>query len=150
MKKAIGLAAIVIFIVACGSQDTGRAGIPEPKVTIEQTSNLPVVAEHMTGGMSVALRMNVTNNAAIPISLKRAELLSIGEGGWNLRQTQRQFDHIVQPGTTESFDFWVEAESGSSIAGNNAPVTVRLTTVFDSTAGSFTHVTMQHVGGQVQ
>jgi len=150
MKNSIRLASAALLIMACGSQDTGSAKIPAPKVTIEQTSNVPAVAESVPGGLSVSLRMTVTNLASIPISLKRAEMVSVDEGGWDLRQTQREFDRLLQPGASETFDFWVEPQSGSSIAGNNAPVTLRLTTIFDSSQGAFKHVTVQHIGGRIQ
>ena len=151
MKLAVVLASVVLLLSACASSshDAGAA-VPQPKVSILQTSTMPVLAEHITGGMSVSLRMSVTNQATIPITLKRAEIQSVGEGGWDLRATQREFDRTIPPGATESFDLWVEAEAGQSVAGTNAPVTVRVMTIYGSDAGTFTNTLMTHIGGQIQ
>lgn len=151
MKAAVVLAGALLLFAGCAlrSGDDG-AKLPEPKVTISQTSTMPVLAEHITGGMSVSLRMSVTNRATVPIVLKRAEIQSVGEGGWDLQPTQREFDHPIAPGATESFDLWVEAEAGQSVAGTNAPVTVRVMTVYGSSAGAFTNTLMTHIGGRIQ
>ena len=129
MKKAVAAAALVL-LAACASQRNNANGkVPQPTVTLDQLSSMPAAAQEVTGGIPISLRLTVTNNATIPITLQRAQLESLGTGGWNLRPTQQNFGKPIVPGATQTFDFWVAAvAAGQSVVG--APSTVGPTTPF--------------------
>lgn len=150
MRKPIALAA-VLLVAACASQRNNANGnVPEPDVTIEQTSSMPTAAQNVSGGIPISLRITVTNNAAIPITLQRTQLTSMGEGGWNINDASHNFGKMIAPGGTESMEFWVSAVTGLSIVGNNGPVQLRVTSSFDSSKGSFTKTIVQAVGGVIR
>ena len=146
MKQALALVA-AIWLAGCASQSANANGkVPDPAVTLEQTSSMPLAAEHITGGMPVGLRMSVTNRAGIPITLQRAELRSLGSGAYNIANFQRSFGKTIEPGATEVFEFWVNADAAESVAGNNGAVAIRVTTVYNSKDGGFRNVVVSQVG----
>lgn len=148
MRNALVVVAAML-VAGCASQRNNANGrVPAPEVAVAQTSNLPTAAEQVAGGVSVSVRLSVTNNATIPITLQSAEFSTFSEGGWNLPRAQRHgFGKAIAPGATESFDVWLAAVAGLSIVGANGPVSLRVTTTFDSTEGGFNNVVMQQVGG---
>jgi hypothetical protein len=138
----------VLSAVACAhTGDTGKAQVPQPTIIVEQTSRMPSAAEAVEGSFPVSLRVTVTNNAAVPITFERAQLASLGQGGWTVRPTSRNFGATLAPGATGMYDFPVSAVAGLSMVGNNGPVTLRVTATFKSADGSFTSATTQEVGG---
>jgi hypothetical protein len=148
MKKSLIFLALILA-GACASQRSSNA-VAEPEVRIDQLSSTPAVAEHVTGGMPVQFRMSVTNTAQFPITLKRAELQSVGSGGYNINPTSRPFDIVLAPGATETVDFWVPAYAATSVAGVNGAVALRLITEYDSPSGKFRNVGVHQVMGRIQ
>ena len=56
------------------------------------------------------------------------------------------FKTVVQPGQTETVQFWAAANVGStSLVGANGPVTLRVTAQFDSPMGQFQEIVVQQV-----
>lgn len=148
MKKSLIFLALILA-GACASQRNGSA-VAEPEVRIEQLSSAPAVAEHVTGGMPVQLRMSVTNTAQFPITLKRADLQSIGSGGYDISPTSRPFDIVLAPGATEAVEFWVPASAATSVAGVNGAVALRVITEYDSPSGRFQKVGVHQVMGRIR
>jgi hypothetical protein len=148
MNKSLIFLALIL-VGACASQRSSSA-VAEPEVRIDQLSSAPAAAEHVTGGMPVQFRMSVTNTAQFPITLKRAELQSVGSGGYNINPTSQPFDVVVAPGATETVDFWVPAYAATSVAGVNGAVALRVITEYDSPSGRFRNVGVHQVMGRIQ
>ena len=147
MKKlAVSLA--VLLVAAC-AMNNASGKVPQPDVRLEQTSTVPGAAEYVTGGLPVSFRMDVTNRAAVPITLKRVDVVSVGEaGGYNVPQTSRPFNVVLAPGASDSVTFTVGAQAaGMNVTGANEPVTIRVTSIFDSSEGALQNMVIQQVSG---
>ena len=148
MKK-LAAALTVLLAVACVTNNTAGSKVPDPEVRLDQTSTMPGAAEYMTGGIPVSFRMSVTNRAAIPITLKRAEVASIGEaGGYIVQQTSMPFNVTLAPGASDSVAFTVSAVNvGNNVTGSNEPVTIRVTSIYDTSEGALQTVVIRQVSG---
>ena len=72
MKKLAVIAALLLAVgsmTGCVTNNTSGSKVPSPEVKLDQTSTVPGAAEFVTGGIPVSFRMQVTNRAAIPITL---------------------------------------------------------------------------------
>jgi hypothetical protein len=150
MKSQMRLAAplVALLFAACSTNSAGNK-LPVPEVSLEQTSTMPGAAEYVTGGIPVSFRMEVTNRAAIPITLKRVDIVSVGEaGGYQVRQTTRPFNLVLAPGAADSVAFTVDAQNpGYNVTGSNEPVTIRVTSVYDSAEGTLQNIVIRQVSG---
>jgi hypothetical protein len=148
MKKAAVAFAVLLVVAAC-STNTAGSKLPEPEVRLEQTSSVPGAAEYITGGIPVTFSMGVTNRAAVAITLKRVDVTSVGEtGGYVVPQTSRPFNVVIAPGGTDSVGFTVAAVAqGMNVTGANEPVTIRVTSVFDSPEGTLQTIVIRQVSG---
>jgi len=149
MRKMI-LSAAMVVLAACASNNNAKVDIAQPDVEVQQLSNTPAVAQHVTGGLSVNLGVAVTNKADIPITLKRINVQSVGTGGYNVPPNSRPFDKVIQPGGTEQVEFWVGGNADPSVAGVNGAVALRIRAEFDSSKGAFETTTVHQVQGQIQ
>lgn len=136
------------------SRGTGLASIPEPDVVIAQMSSVASVARHVTGGTPVQLIVQITNNAAQPITLKRVQAQSVGQGAYTITEgmsdnSAHPFDVLIPPTATRSVTFWVSAIANDTIVGTNGPVTLRMIANFDSPAGKFRSIVVQQVHASV-
>jgi len=125
----------------------GRANVevPLPGLEIRQISGVPSAARHVEGGLPVQYAFLVQNRASQPITLKRVNLVSMGYGAYDVSASM-PFKTIVQPGQTETVQFWAPANvSNTSLVGANGPVTLRVTAQFDSPLGQFQEVVVQQV-----
>jgi len=151
---AVSLATLLLIatlLTGCSnSSGTGLANMPEPDVIIAQTSNVASAARHETGGTPVQLRVQITNNATQPITLKRVQAQSVGNGAYTITEgmsatSAHPFDVLIPPTATRTISFWVEAYANDTIIGANGPVTLRMITNFDSPAGKFRKIVVQQV-----
>lgn len=148
MKKLAGSVA-VLLLAACAMNNSAGSKIPDPEVRLDQTSTMPGAAEYVTGNIPVSFRMSVTNRAAIPITLKRVEVTSVGEaGGYQVPQSSVPFNVTLPPGASDSVTFTVVAvNSGYNVTGANEPVTIRVTSVYDTSEGGLQNVVIRQVNG---
>ena len=148
MKK-LAVSVAVLLLAACSMNNTAGAKVPDPEVRLDQTSTMPGAAEYVTGGIPVSFRLSVTNRASIPITLKRVEVANVGEtGGYTIPQTTVPFNLSLAPGASDSVNFTVAAvNSGMNVAGNNEPVTIRVTCRYDTTEGALQTVVIRQVSG---
>lgn len=150
MKTSLAVLSILL-IAGCASQSNNtKVDIAQPQVRIEQLSSVPLAAQHVTGGVPVQYRMSITNAAQIPITLKRVDVQSIGDGAYVVQPNSKPFALAIAPGATETVEFWVPATAVVSVAGANGAVALQLRTQYDSSAGSFQNVTVSQVMGQIQ
>ena len=140
------LALIALFAAACSSGGGVGANIPKPKLQIIARTNLSEAAPSMATGINVHYEIEITNNAQIPITLKRIDLDSMAGGGFELQSKTRQFDVTIPPGDTRSVDF-VTAAYIKDPTGNDArtPVAVRAQALFDSPEGKLQSIVQQRV-----
>ena len=140
-----------LSITGCSSASgTGLPNMPEPDVLIAQTSAVASAARHETGATPVQLLVQITNNAAQPITLKRVQAQSIGSGAYTITEgmsatSAHPFDLLIPPTATRTVSFWVAAIANDTIIGANGPVTLRMITNFDSPAGKFRKIIVQQV-----
>ncbi|HEX7190919.1 MAG TPA: hypothetical protein VF381_05030 [Thermoanaerobaculia bacterium] len=147
MKKLAVAAALLL--AACSMNHSAGNKVPDPEVRLDQTSTMPGAAEYVTGGIPVSFRLEVTNRAPIPITLKRVEVTSIGDtGGYIVRQTTVSFNVTLPPGASDSVNFSVAAENtGMNVTGANEPVTIRVVSVYDTPEGGLQNVVIRQVNG---
>jgi uncharacterized lipoprotein YajG len=149
MRK-IFFSALVVVLAACASSNkTAKVDIPQPEITVDQLSNTPAVAEHVTGGVPIYLGMSVTNRADIPITLKRVNIQSMGSGGYNVPAQSHPIDKVITPEGTDQEQFWVSSFATQSVAGVNGAVALRVIAQFDSPKGAFETVTVHQVTGRI-
>ena len=148
MKK-LAAAAAVLLLAACSLNHSAGSKVPDPEVRLDQTSTMPAAAEYVTGGIPVSFRLTVTNRAAIPITLKRVEVSSVGQaGGYLVQQTTVPFNVTLPPGASDSVNFTVAAvNAGLNVTGANEPVTIRVTSVYDTSEGGLQNVVIRQVSG---
>jgi hypothetical protein len=108
--------------------------VPEPEVTIEQTSAVP---RQLLGPMSLRYLVQVRNVAKEPLTLKRIDLNSIGFGSYSVAPLSRPFDVTIAPGAAATVEILGTGTANSSISGANGPVSLHLVLLFDSALGSF-------------
>ena len=96
--------------------------------------------------MEVHYEFRIVNQAAVPITLRRIDLDSLGGGGITIESKNRQFNTVIQPGTAQSVDFMTTAFiSNPSNYSSRSPVQLRATALFDSPEGSLQKVVQQQV-----
>jgi len=148
------LSAALVTTGCKSSSGTGLASIPEPDVVIAQMSSVASIARHVTGGTPVQLIVQITNNATQPITLKRVQAQSVGQGAYTITEgmsdnSAHPFDVLIPPAATRSVTFWVAAIANDTIIGTNGPVTLRMIANFDSPAGKFRSIVVQQVHDSV-
>jgi hypothetical protein len=148
MKK-LAVAAAVLLFAACSSNHTAGSKIADPEVRLDQTSSMPGAAEYVTGGIPVSFRLSVTNRASIPITLKRVEVTNVGEaGGYTVPQSRLPFNVTLAPGANDEVTFTVAAvNTGMNVTGANEPVTIRVTSVYDTAEGALQNIVIRQVSG---
>jgi hypothetical protein len=141
------LLAITLSATGCSSSSgTGLADIPEPDVLIAQTSNVASAARHETGNTPIQLMVQITNNAKQPITLRRVQAQSVGQGAYTVTDTSSHpFNVLIPPTATRTVSFWIAAYANDTIIGANGPVTLRVMTNFESSAGQFRSIVVQQV-----
>ena len=148
MKK-LAVSAAVLLLTACSINQSAGNKVPDPEVRLDQTSTMPGAAEYVTGGIPVSFQLSVTNRAAIPITLKRVEVTSVGEaGGYTVPQTRIPFSLSLPSGATDAVNFTVSAvATGMNVTGANEPVTIRVISIYDTAEGALQTVVIRQVSG---
>ena len=146
-------AAFIMALMAAGCassrSDSGlgaaQVKLAEPEITIRQISTVPSAARHVEGGVPVRYAVRVENRSGEPITLKRVVAVSVGEGAYRV-QASSPFNKKIEPAQYQTVDFWAPAYiDNATITGANGPVTLRVTTYFDSPVGQFQQVVVQQV-----
>lgn len=134
------VAVIALGLVGCGTAaDQPSAQLLAPKVRVRQLAGqiLPSARSPVT---EIELLVDIFNESAEPITLKRLQVQSIIGGGFRFRPIARTFNKVIPPGGVETFDMWVQIAAESPGVDVRSPSIVRGTALFDSPAGGFRHV----------
>ncbi len=143
MKLAVPAA---LLVVACATQNATAPSQNEPEIHISQLSNVSDAARHISGGISVQYRVDVTNRLKDAITLRRIDLISLGSGAYTLRPTSYPFDKQLMAGESTALQFWAPAVIDDvTIVGANGPVSLRLTLQYDTPAGRTQSIVVQQV-----
>jgi hypothetical protein len=149
IRKVVAAAALIVF-AGCVSSGVSQnaAHIPKPAIVIigrTDMTNVPSVAS----GITVHFEFRITNQAQIPITLRRIDLEGLGAGGITIESKTRVFTTVIEPGTQQSVDFATVAYIGdpASYVGR-APVQIRAVALFDSADGSLQTIAQQQVSAQ--
>ena len=127
------------MFLACTS---AAPAVTPPEIDFVQLSG-PAEQNYAQGDIEIQYGLRIRNEAATPITLRTIQVQSVGLGGsYRLRPNTYYFERAVQPQQSEDVTFWAKAISQGDAAANDisAPITVRVTAIFDSPAGSFRRV----------
>ncbi len=136
------------FLIGCASAapQNKTASLSEPEIHIHQLSNVSEAARHITGGISVQYRVEITNRANQPITIKRIDLVSLGTGAYTLRPSSNPFDARLNPGDATALELWAPAYiDDPTIVGANGPVSLRITVQYETPAGTSQSIVVQQV-----
>ena len=134
------LSAFCLF--SCAS----AAPLAEPEIHISQISSLAEAAAHVSGNISVHYQVDIANHTNVTMTIKRIDVLSLGEGAYTLRPSSNPFDATLKPGETTALQFWAPAFiADPTIIGANGPVSLRVTTQYDTPSGRAQSIVIQQV-----
>ena|SRR5438132_926569 len=140
-------AAAGFLLLALGCSSSGpRIAREEPEITVRQISNVADAARQISGNITVQYSVTIHNTTSTLLTLKRADLQSIGAGAYTLPPTSKPFNVVLSPGETQTVELWAPAViEDVTVAGANGPVTIRGILQFDSPTGQFQSVVVQQV-----
>jgi hypothetical protein len=122
------------------------APLTEPEIHISQISNLAEAAAHVSGNISVQYQVDIANHGNVTITIKRIDVISLGEGAYTLRPSSFPFDAALSPGQATAVQFWAPAViADPTIIGANGPVSLRVTTQYETPSGRAQSVVVQQV-----
>ena len=141
------IALTILIIAGCATGPAGPiAQLPRPKVTIIARTNLADTSPTMASGVPVHYEIRITNQADIPITLKRVDLDAMAGGGFQVQAKTRIFDVTIAPAETRSVDFDTTAYiSDPNGYESRQPVAIRAVTLFDTAQGKLQSITQQRV-----
>jgi hypothetical protein len=130
------LAACAIFsltLLACQSSGnlTGQTGRREQsstndfEVVVEQAVSPMVMPSH--DDAQVRFDVTVFNHLPAPLTIQRISLQSMGGAGYSIPVTTREYTKVIEPGASETIEFWAAAAVSDATMGTHVPVTIRTT-----------------------
>lgn len=146
-RTRCGMTLSLLLVAGCASAPSGPAAqLLRPKVTIIARTNLAGVSPTVASGLPVHYEIRITNQASIPITLKRVDLDAMEGGGFQVQAKTRVFDVTIAPAETRSVDFdttaYITDPNGYS---SRQPVAIRAITLFDTAQGKLQSITQQRV-----
>jgi hypothetical protein len=137
--------AVILSLAGCASSSS-QPGHVDPEIQLVQLSNVADAARNVTGNIPVQYRLEIHNTTPAPLTLKRIDLVSLGEGAYNLQPVSQAYDKAIGAGESAALDLWSSANiQSATISGANGPVTIRAIVQFDSKDGRFQTVVVQQV-----
>ena len=142
MKRIGNLIALsaIILAAACSSGNQlsqTAAHIPAPEITIIGRTGLtsnPTIATSVT----VHFEFRIVNQADIPITLRRIDLIGLDVAPIRIESRNRPFNIVIDPHSVQSVDFITSATFSDRRA--SAPVSIRAVALFDSAEGNLQKV----------
>jgi hypothetical protein len=150
MRERWGLlfcaAAVLFTILSCFSGSGKSSPNPPVKLELKEIGKLPAVAEHMGGDFPVRFALEVENQSAEAVTLKRVQLITMGFGAFTFNNPSGTvFDTAVAPGRREVVEIWAPARLNDTVSGGNGPVTIRVTATFQWSGGTFQKIEVHQV-----
>ena len=138
---------LLLFLAAACSTGGGGpvANIPKPKVQVIQRTNIAESIPTVPTGIAVHYEVRITNQAQVPITLKRIDLDAMEGGGFDLEAKTRIYNVTIAPGDTGSVDFVTTAYIDPRRYESRMPVAIRAQTLFDTPEGKLTAIVQQRV-----
>jgi hypothetical protein len=140
MSKLLAVSLLLLTLVACASGNTTAEDNSRVDVEIAQISDVPPAARFEQGPISLQFALRATNNDAAPVTLKRVTIASQSEGAYHVGPYSTPFNVTIATGERQEVTFFAPGQTGQSLVGANGPVTLRVTTEFDSPTGKFQQV----------
>jgi len=130
MRKPIFFTLLLVVLAACASNDQSQlSSTSEPSSTTDFDVAILQANEPIIYGdtrTDFHYRIEMRNQTASPVTLKRINLVSLGAATFRLRDTDRTFKQTIAPGTSEIVDFWAPAVIEDLSSSNHMPVTLRI------------------------
>lgn len=130
----------VATLAGCSSIDNAEVDLIPPEVGLRQLGGPGLAGSHVSGPLSVNLRLTVFNPSGETITLKRVDFSTVTQGAYTVSNVSRPFEKVIGPNQGIELDTWIPANAEESIVGNNGPVTMRVTAFFGSEVGQFRKV----------
>ena len=139
-------AGLVLFGCTSAAPQQKTAPLNEPEIHISQISNLAEAAAHVSGNISVQYQVDIANHTKVSMTIKRIDVITLGDGAYTLRPTSTPVDKALRPGESTAVQFWAPAFiADPTIIGANGPVSLRVTTQYETPAGSAQSIVIQQV-----
>ncbi len=137
---------VLLLATACASASMPSAKIPAPKLQIISHTNLANIPGSLPTGIAVHYEIRVSNEAAVPVTLKRVDLNAMAGGGFTIEAKTRVYNVQIAPGETRSVDFVTTAYVNDPMGyESRAPVAIRAQALFDSPEGKVQSIAQQRV-----
>lgn len=129
---------VTLLSLACASGSVRPANIAAPSVE----ADLNGTVFFGSGNQAPAnIDVTVTNNASVPITLRRVEIDSPGMGTYGIVRTSRTFRDTIAPGETKRVT--VFATAVTRVRNPSEPLTLRAIAEFESGKDRWREITMR-------
>lgn len=147
LARTLSASFAALAFVGCASTPSGpTAQLTRPKVTIIARTNLSASSSSLASVLPLHYEIRITNQADIPITLKRVDLDAMAGGGFQVQAKTRVFDVTIAPSETESVDFDTTAYiNDPNSYDSRQPVAIRAVTLFETAKGKLQSITQQRV-----
>ncbi|HMC20234.1 MAG TPA: hypothetical protein VKL19_00145 [Thermoanaerobaculia bacterium] len=131
------LLVLALASAACsGTMNTGGIATVTGDADYDSTDKLRFEIEQMShpmmfagnkGSTDVSFRITIANKVAVPVTIKRISLQSMGGSTYRLDTQTRKFNQKIAPQAKESFKFWASAIATDLTMETHVPLVVRAT-----------------------
>lgn len=148
MRSPMNRAAILLAmsVAACSS---GGSSIVKPEIQMIQLYAPADIGYARGQNTSMAeFGFQILNRAAEPITLRRIQIETVGDGGYYLRREDRSYTRTIGSGETVAETIQARAyfrTTGSGTASTE-PVLLRATLYFEAPSGPFRQIVLRNIG----
>ena len=94
----------------------------------------------LRGPVPLTFSLTITNPLDVPVTLRRVELRTQGDGAYTLRAEAPHLDKTIPAGAEETIQLHTWGRSAGGFISRSAPVSLIGTAVFDSPEGDLARV----------
>lgn len=135
--------AALVFVAcvasACASSATDRDSPEAPEVVLGQQFT-GAETLFLRGPVPLTFSLTIRNPLDVPVTLRRVELRTQGQGGYTLRAEAPHLDKTIPAGGEETIQLHTWGRSSGGIVSRSSPVSLLGTAVFDSPRGDLARV----------
>ena len=138
-KPALQLLLLTLSLVALACGTNSATDPLRPKIDMNEVE-APMLAT--TGPFDIQYQLDITNPSQQPITLKKVQLTTTGDGYYSLRRDPYFFNQTIPPGTTGTVVFWAHANANyyPGTSQSSMPVSIRGVAIFEAPTGSFQQI----------